>query len=116
MMPEGANYISANRQGIFYYNGTYSTTKGADPISEVSYTVDTWQIMEAAGAVFLPYGSYRQGTTIQSSYGRYWSAMEKYETTAYTMGFHFTSEAGNFEMTLQDYCNRYLGLSVRLVK
>ena len=116
MMPEGANYISANRQGIFYYNGTYSTTKGADPISEVSYTVDTWQIMEAAGAVFLPYGSYRQGTTIQSSYGRYWSAMEKDETTAYTMGFHFTSEAGNFEMTLQDYCNRYLGLSVRLVK
>ena len=116
VLPQGEDYISAKTQKIsLSISGTYSSPKGVDIFRTVSYDIADWSVMESSGAIFLPFGDYRSGTTVNSSYGRYWSSTQNDSATAYTAGFHF-AYAGNFELTPQDYCDKYLGLSVRLVR
>lgn len=116
VLPQGEDYISAKTQKIsLSVSGTYSSPKGGDIFRTVSYDIADWSVMESSGAIFLPFGDYRSGTTVNSSYGRYWSSTQNDSATAYTAGFHF-AYAGNFELTPQDYCDKYLGLSVRLVR
>ncbi len=116
VLPQGEDYISAKTQKIsLSISGTYSSPKGGDIFRTVSYDIADWSVMESSGAIFLPFGDYRSGTTVNSSYGRYWSSTQNDSATAYTAGFHF-AYAGNFELTPQDYCDKYLGLSVRLVR
>ena len=84
-----------------------STTAWNDNV----YTAGNWASMEAAGAVFLPAAGYRNGASVNNvgSIGDYWSSSAYDENKAY--GVDFASEL------VADYSdNRYLGLSVRLVR
>lgn len=77
-----------------------------------SFTVDAenWTKMEEAGAVFLPAGGYRHGTTMQyaGTYGAYWSSTSTSSDKATSMDFSSSKvEAYN--------TNRSTGCSVRLV-
>ncbi len=90
----------------------------ADDYSEEAYathqifTLDQWQKLEAAGAVFLPASGYRDGSDMYSVQdgGYYWSATALDSDYAYGLYFYsdeaYTSNDGN-----RDY-----GQAVRLVK
>lgn len=75
-----------------------------------NYTESQWRVMEQAGAVFLPAGGYRSGTTIGlvNSYGCYWSATYYGENTACDLYLY----AGDFGLSYSSRCN---GECVRLV-
>ena len=76
-----------------------------------TFTAEQWSKLEAAGAVFLPAAGYRYGSNVGfvQGHGIYWSATEGTSYGAYSLYFR-SIEAING-------CNdRYVGLSVRLVK
>ena len=86
------------------------------------YTIEQWERMEAAGAVFLPVCGHRDGNTsgkmnvIDTDHGYYWASDYDNNTTDYT------SKAYHVEIYWK-YCNsknnsqkRHYGSSVRLVK
>ncbi len=89
----------ADSYGVDYY-ATYQT-----------FTLDQWQKLEAAGAVFLPASGYRYGSGMNrvQDYGRYWSATAYGSDGAYCLYFGSGEAfAGNN--------NRYYGQAVRLVQ
>lgn len=75
-----------------------------------SYTLDQWEQMEAAGAVFLPAAGYRWGAydvSNVSSWGYYWSS---------TLSSDWKMNFNSFRCTVLNYGGRYYdGNSVRLV-
>jgi len=90
-----------------------------------SYTVDTWRIMEAAGAVFLPAAGYRSVEYVNDgnkvlnkiitvnqvgNNGYYWSATNSGTGKAYGVSITGNGVSSNTGF------DRYLGYSVRLVK
>jgi len=77
-----------------------------------TFTLDQWQKLEAAGAVFLPASGYRYGSNMSlvQSLGRYWSATTYGSNFAYNLYF-YSNGAG----TSNDD-GRGNGLAVRLVK
>ena len=78
--------------------------------SDNVYTISQWVEMEAAGAVFMPYGYFRDGTQIYGNgLAYYWSSTPNQEDEAYSMTF-----GARYISTLVN--NRYLGYMVRLVK
>lgn len=76
-----------------------------------NYTIEDWQLMETAGAVFLPAAGVREGAELWNfnNYGLYWSSSSYNAAHGYDMFFW----ADAAQWTAYDY--RYLGLSVRLV-
>ena len=89
----------------------------------VSLHASDWNKMEAAGAVFLPAGGYRDGTTVtlklyDTEYGDYWTSTEttnqgsSNDRYAIMLNFGRDSESDFF-----DFYNfpRYNGCSVRLI-
>ena len=89
----------------------------------VSLHASDWNKMEAAGAVFLPAGGYRNGTTVtlklyDTEYGDYWTSTETTnqgsfnDTYAIMLNFGRDEESDFF-----DFYNfpRYNGCSVRLI-
>jgi len=89
----------------------------------VSLHASDWNKMEAAGAVFLPAGGYRDGTTVtlklyDTEYGDYWTSTETTnqgsfnDTYAIMLNFGRDSASDFF-----DFYNfpRYNGCSVRLI-
>ena len=88
---------------VFYINNFTTNT----------YTIDQWNLMEAAGAVFLPAAGIREGTSISGagSSGIYWSStpVASGETGS---AYNFQFDSG-FEPTM--YGARYKGRPVRLV-
>lgn len=82
-----------------------------------AYTIEQWEHMEIAGAVFLPAAGSRLGTTISTTYavgknGYYWSS--SYADGYMFQGFHVTINPGEFSP--QNHSARSEGLSVRLVR
>lgn len=77
-----------------------------------TYTVAQWQVMESAGAVFLPTAGYRSGTTMDgvSRRGHYWSSSAYDSDNAYFVYLR------SIELNEQTYDNRSHGYSVRLVR
>ena len=75
------------------------------------YTLDQWQMMENAGALFLPCAGTRNGKEVLATnfWGRYWSSHSYESNYAY---FLFFSPS---YMYVEHY-TRHAGLSVRLVK
>ena len=77
-----------------------------------TFTLDQWQKLEAAGAVFLPASGYRDGSDMYDVQdgGYYWSATPNDSSSAYVLYFYsdeaYTSNDGD-----RDY-----GQAVRLVK
>lgn len=89
----------------------------------VSLLASDWDMMEAAGAVFLPAGGYRDGTTVTlklygTEYGDYWTSTETTnqgsfnDTYAIMLNFGRDKDSDFF-----DFYNfpRYNGCSVRLI-
>lgn len=76
-----------------------------------SYDDYSWKKMEAAGAVFLPAGGYRSGTTINNynSSGYYWSSSHYNSSNSYDLYFYSGSKS-------MDYHYKSRGHSVRLVR
>ncbi len=75
------------------------------------YSASQWQLMESAGAVFLPAAGYRLGTSVYDTgeYGGYWSS-STYGSGAYFLDFKSGS------LYPQIYIDRYRGRLVRLVR
>ena len=75
-----------------------------------TFTLDQWNKLEAAGAVFLPASGYRGGSLIDDvQYGGYWSATPSGSYGAYDLGF------GSGEADTGFY-GRSSGQAVRLVR
>ena len=80
------------------------------------YSAAQWVLMEEAGAIFLPAGGKRIGTSASTvnSLGVYWASApvtwSGYEDYSFSMNFH---DSGLFPHT---YTDKYKGSSVRLVK
>ena len=71
-----------------------------------SYTIDEWEIMENAGAVFLPYAGRRQGLDYHENECYYWGVANGDEGSAHDWGGNqYTYSA-----------RRYIGCSVRLIQ
>lgn len=78
-----------------------------------NYTVEDWNKMELAGAIFLPATGNRSGTNYPNytkSYGYYWSASRYNSTTA--KYFYFA----NTSLSTTQYISKSTGCAVRLVK
>ena len=99
--PEGVTFKSGfhSSNGVDYY-AAYQT-----------FTADQWSKLETAGAIFLPAAGFRDGTYVDGVQGGgyYWSATEYDSDNAYCL--YFISGAADV-----GGCDRYGGLSVRLVK
>lgn len=76
-----------------------------------TYTLVQWQLMEDAGAIFLPCAGTRNGTEIFGTnfWGRYWSS------TPYESNYGYFLFFSASYMYVEHY-TRHAGLSVRLVK
>lgn len=85
----------------------------SDGYATNTYTIDEWQRMEAAGAIFLPTTGRRTGDDISSStnneYVEYWSSDHYDETKAHCIFYRSDYDYSIYKM------NRYYGLPVRLV-
>ena len=78
-------------------------------------TVNGWNILEAAGCVFLPAAGYREGTTVSCGpVGRYWSSTSTDSNQGRSDILLFSS-TNNFTGLRMDENYRYFGYSVRLV-
>ncbi|MBQ8055370.1 MAG: hypothetical protein IJ270_00945 [Paludibacteraceae bacterium] len=93
----------------------YSFTSGFDKFIRPyrymnTYTVSEWQVMENAGAVFLPAAGYRDGTSVSSvgTNGYYWSST--YYKGIFACNVSFNS--GNLSPSSFSGC--YSGYNVRL--
>lgn len=78
-----------------------------------SYTLSQWSQMEAAGAVFLPAGGYRTGSSFFTNVyytGYYWSSTSTYVGCADNLSFD-----GLTRQVTGDAAKRFYGRSVRLV-
>ena len=99
--PSGVSFKSGfhSSYGVDYY-AAYQT-----------FTAEQWSKLESAGAVFLPAAGYRYGSCVDDVqyYGIYWSATEDYSYVSDCLSFG----SGRARMS---YGDRYIGLSVRLVK
>lgn len=111
--PSGLTFTPSTIQGLEWQRGRgfYSKNSNNDNLSYNAYTLAQWELMESAGAVFLPAAGSRDGTEVYgvSSSGRYWSATRLYTYLAYYLDFHSSY--------LCPWCDnqRDEGCSVRLV-
>ena len=90
------------------YEGNYNNSYYSDN----TITLSDWtDIMEPAGAVFLPASGYRSGSSTgdMNFYGYYWSSSIN-NSNAYALNF------SDWSLSSQYSVERYRGLSVRLVK
>lgn len=97
--------------GIAFQSGFASSSDAQAYADYQTFTIDQWQTLESAGAVFLPTSDLRNGTVVNSvgAYGYYWSATLYGKTNAWFLRF-----TPNVERTNMDY--RYYGRAVRLVR
>ena len=77
-----------------------------------TFTLDQWQKLEAAGAVFLPASGGRYGSDMNDvqNYGYYWSATADDSYIAYSLNFDSNGASTRYDDL------RYYGLAVRLVQ
>lgn len=101
---------NANTPGVL----TGEFLVGANNYNDNAYMLSEWAQMEAAGAVFLPVASNRDGADVSTSglgkFGGYWSSTLSGTVTAKSMKF-FTNY-----LYPQVAHNRSNGLAVRLVR
>jgi hypothetical protein len=78
--------------------------------SDNVYSVSLWAEMETAGAVFLPFSLFREGTVFRGNgLANYWSSTPSQDGKAYSMTF-----AIRYMSILNN--DRYMGYMVRLVR
>ena len=120
--------LNNNPNGLATVNGTYyglvvlpvswslpegcSFNAGAGSgFSTNTYSLAQWDKMEMAGAIFLPIGGYRNGSTTYSitTEGWYWSSTQQNVGAAYALKIISSSKSVTSK-------TRYSGCSVRLVR
>ena len=110
ILPAGASFTASTSQGLEDKGGHYYNSN-KDNYSHNTYSISQWEIMEAAGAVFLPAAGKRSSREVKwTSYGFYWSATVRSEKSGYC--FYFGSD--DFYSKYSEV--RYTGESVRLVR
>lgn len=97
-----------------WYEAEWYEIKVNEPFTLNSYSDSQWQLLEAAGAVFLPKTFYRDSTTVQdlNINGYYWSTTQRpdYMYDALVLGFKKTALDPRGTLPL------YFGGAVRLVQ
>lgn len=96
--------------GVTFKSGFSSESDVEAYGTHQTFTIDQWQKMETAGAVFLP-TAVRIYSAVYNDNGGYWSATESDNDFAY----YLTFSPNSVMMGIYDY-TRFCGLSVRLVK
>ena len=98
--------------GVTFKSG-FADTYGVQAYADYqTFTLSDWQLLESAGAVFLPASGLRRGSDVDNVqyYGYYWSA------TPYDSGFAGVFDFGPFEANTNYGNFRYYGRAVRLVQ
>lgn len=100
---------------VFQWTSDMGLLPNENSTNATSYDTDQFKLIEKAGAVFLPCAGYRDGTTYYSpAYADYWTSTRV--SNAYCCVFQYLDN-DNPTIHINDYdVNRYLGLSVRLVR
>ena len=111
--PVGLTFTPSTSKGLSWQSGGYYYNSNHDNYSHNTYTSSQWELMESAGAVFLPTVGYRYGTTVYYTglNGDYWSTTQY--GTGYAYGFNFNSNNLNPPSYDDDRSN---GQGVRLVR
>ncbi len=109
--PVGLTFTPSTGKGLSWRGSDYYDSNGGH-YSDNTYTSSQWELMESAGAVFLPAAGYRSGTTVLDvrTNGDYWSSTQNGTSYAYDLYFHPSW------LEPQDGSSRYIGFSVRLVR
>ena len=117
ILPEGAIFNPSTENGMHWKSGGYdyiNEASDANNFADNTYLTSdsTWQVMEEAGAVFLPVTGYRYSTSPEQlgTGGYYWSATMDGTYWAHRMSFY------TYQLYLNSTDNRYYGFAVRLVK
>ena len=113
--PTGLTFTASTTQGLEDKGSYYGSSVAC--YSHNTYTAEQWQIMETAGAVFLPATGYRNGTTVEEfnsmdKNGNYWSSTSYNSTRANSL--YFTRIA--LYPSSSSGTRRIYGCSVRLVQ
>ena len=104
ILPDGWKGVD----GITFYPQSNSNT------SYHGYTLDNWNKLEIAGAIFLPIGGCRTGNTIKTNEGDYWASTCSGSNGC---GVHFLRAATSLSREIVNKSRyRYYGQSVRLVQ
>ena len=83
-----------------------------------AYSVEQWERMESAGAVFLPMAGYRSGTTTTVAIAngtKYWSSTNNSANYAYSLTFKTSTLTYNKANTTAPSDYKYIAAAVRLV-
>ena len=105
LLPDNCDAFVSALDGFNYNGSTYETN---------ILTLSQWEKMEKNGAVFLPASGVRTGTTVErvQESGLYWIAGPSQPVWGYVFYVQFYGGVPS----LLNYCSRYSGLSVRLVR
>lgn len=98
-------------EGLTFNSGAYGHSSRDYYAVHNTFTLEQWQQMEEAGAIFLPAVGYRQGNSIYASgsKGYYWTTSPKGGCGPITLEF-------SAKEIITDSSYRYSGLSIRLIK
>ena len=101
-------------------NATVGSSKGVvlypDNYTGSAYSGSGWSAFESAGCVFLPAAGYRDEADVEvaGDRGYYWSSSAYGDEEAYYV--YFRSDDWSSELIVDDFTDRYNGMSVRLVR
>lgn len=109
VLPEGCTFYNSLRHypdqpGTSEYQNVWQNC-----YNDNVYTIGQWELMENAGAVFLPNAGTRSGNTIYP-YACYWSSMGYSITQAISLKFTY------YSLAPYNWSHASEGMSVRLVK
>lgn len=98
-------------EGLTFNSGAYGHSSRDYYAVHNTFTLEQWQQMEEAGAIFLPAVGYRQGNSIYASgsKGYYWKTSPNGGCGPITLEF-------SAKEIITDSSYRYSGLSIRLIK
>lgn len=98
-------------EGLTFNSGAYGHSSRDYYAVHNTFTLEQWQQMEEAGAIFLPAVGYRQGNSIYASgsKGYYWTTSPDGGCGPITLEF-------SAKEIITDSSYRYSGLSIRLIK
>lgn len=115
-LPEGVTFNSAKDKGVTYNEEQFKyINDNRDNFTHNTYTAAQWEVMEEAGAVFLPITKPRVGTNVYTAGGNYWSA-DLNPSTIYTGKYPYFLQFNDQLLHPSSYGNYiYTGLAVRLV-
>lgn len=110
VLPDGAIFTPSRTKGLVDEDD-YMYNSNEDNYTHNSYSLKQWEVMESAGAVFLPAAGCRFGTSMDfvGTGGSYWSMTAGTDYKSYYFSYNV------FGLTARAYETRCIARSVRLV-